>query len=43
MLWEHQIKPVVDRVFRFIEAKETLKYLYSGSHFGKVVVTVSES
>ncbi|KAF2274031.1 NAD(P)-binding protein, partial [Westerdykella ornata] len=37
---QHQIRPVVDRVFRFEEAKDALKYLFSGSHFGKVVVKV---
>lgn len=34
------IKPVVDRVFAFDEADEALRYLYSGGHFGKVVVKV---
>lgn len=36
----HGIRPVVDRVFKFEEAKEALQYLYSGSHFGKVVINV---
>lgn len=35
-----KIRPVVDRVFKFEEGGEALKYLYSGSHFGKVVVRV---
>jgi len=34
------IRPVVDKVFSFNEAKEALQYLYSGSHFGKVVIRV---
>ncbi|KAI6790762.1 NAD(P)-binding protein [Hortaea werneckii] len=38
---EHQIRPVIDRTVGFEEAKEGLKYLFSGSHFGKVVVKVS--
>ena len=38
---KHQIRPVVDKVFKFEEAKDGLKYLYSGGHFGKVVVRVS--
>ena len=38
---EHGIKPVVDRVFGFEEAKEALLYLWSGSHFGKIIVRVS--
>jgi NADPH:quinone reductase-like Zn-dependent oxidoreductase len=39
---KHEIRPVVDRVFKFEEAKDALKYLYSGSHFGKVVVKVAQ-
>ncbi|KAF7889121.1 hypothetical protein EAF00_009421 [Botryotinia globosa] len=39
---EKKIRPVVDKVFAFEEAKEGLKYLYNGGHFGKVVVKVSE-
>lgn len=35
---KHQIHPVVNRVFSFEEAKEAFKFLYSGSHFGKVVI-----
>lgn len=37
---EKGIRPVVDRVFPFEEAKEALEYLFSGRHFGKVVITV---
>jgi len=36
----HQIKPVVDKVFPFEQALDALKYLESGSHFGKVVIQV---
>ena len=36
----HRMKPVVDRVFAFDDAVAALKYLQSGSHFGKVVVSV---
>lgn len=36
----HQIRPVVDKVFAFEEGGEAIKYLRSGSHFGKVVVKV---
>lgn len=35
-----QIWPVVDRVVEFEKADEALKYLFSGGHFGKVVVKV---
>lgn len=37
---QHKIKPVVDRVFPFHEAKEAFQYLFSGGHFGKVVIRV---
>lgn len=39
---ENKIRPVVDREFSFSEAKEALEYLYSGGHFGKVVIKVKE-
>ena len=35
-----QLHPVIDRVFEFQDAIAALKYLESGSHFGKVVVRV---
>lgn len=37
-----KIKPVIDKIFAFEEAREALEYMESGSHFGKVVVRVSE-
>ena len=36
----HRIKPVVDRVFPFDQARAAYEYLDSGSHFGKVVIAV---
>jgi NADPH:quinone reductase-like Zn-dependent oxidoreductase len=36
----HQLRPVVDRVFAFAEAKEALRHLESGAHFGKIVIRV---
>ncbi|MEO1524228.1 MAG: NAD(P)-dependent alcohol dehydrogenase [Planctomycetota bacterium] len=39
-LAEHQIKPIVDRVFPFGELTAAYDYLESGSHFGKVVVEI---
>lgn len=36
-----QIRPVIDRTFKFEQADEALRYLFSGSHFGKVVVQVA--
>jgi NADPH:quinone reductase-like Zn-dependent oxidoreductase len=37
---KNRIRPVVDKVFEFEQAKEALEYLFSGGHFGKVVVRV---
>lgn len=34
------MKPVVDRVFPFEEAKDALRFQESGQHFGKVVIKV---
>jgi NADPH:quinone reductase-like Zn-dependent oxidoreductase len=36
----HQMRPVVDRVFPFDEAREAVRYLESGKHFGKIVIKV---
>jgi NADPH:quinone reductase-like Zn-dependent oxidoreductase len=36
----HQLHPVVDRVFPFEQAKEAMRYMESGAHFGKVVIRV---
>jgi NADPH:quinone reductase-like Zn-dependent oxidoreductase len=35
------LRPVVDRVFRFEEAPEAMRYMESGAHFGKVCIQVS--
>lgn len=37
---KHEIHPVIDREFSFDEAGDALRYLFSGGHFGKVVVQV---
>jgi NADPH:quinone reductase-like Zn-dependent oxidoreductase len=37
---QHQIKPVIDRVFEFSDVKESLRYLESGARFGKIVVKI---
>jgi NADPH:quinone reductase-like Zn-dependent oxidoreductase len=34
----HQMKPVVDRVFPFRQAREALQHMESASHFGKIVI-----
>lgn len=39
-LEQHSIKPVIDKVFHFDEAREAFRHLKSGAHFGKVVVAV---
>lgn len=36
------VHPVIDRVFSFQQALEALKYLESGSHFGKVAIKVAD-
>ena len=39
-LSQHQLKPVIDRVFPFAEAPAAYRHQESGVHFGKVVITV---
>jgi NADPH:quinone reductase-like Zn-dependent oxidoreductase len=34
----NKLKPVIDKTFAFEEVREALKYMESGSHFGKIVV-----
>lgn len=34
----NRLRPVVDKTFAFEEAREALKYMESGSHFGKIVI-----
>ena len=41
LLCQHNyLKPVIDKTFAFEEVKDALKYMESGSHFGKIVVKV---
>lgn len=35
------IKPVIDKTFEFSEVKDALKYMESGSHFGKIVMKIA--
>ena len=35
-----KLRPVIDRTFEFDEAREALRYMESGSHFGKIVVRI---
>jgi NADPH:quinone reductase-like Zn-dependent oxidoreductase len=39
-LARHRLKPVIDKVFTFAEAAAAYDYMESGSHFGKIVITV---
>ncbi len=34
------LKPVIDKTFAFDEVQDALKYMESGSHFGKIVVKI---
>ncbi|MFN6517705.1 MAG: zinc-dependent alcohol dehydrogenase family protein [Nostoc sp. CreGUA01] len=38
---QHQIKPIIDRVFPFAEAREAYHYLKSAAHFGKIVININ--
>jgi NADPH:quinone reductase-like Zn-dependent oxidoreductase len=38
----HQLRPVIDLVFEFAQAREALRYMESASHFGKIVIRVGE-
>jgi len=35
----NQLRPVIDKTFGFAEVGEALRYMESGSHFGKIVIT----
>jgi NADPH:quinone reductase-like Zn-dependent oxidoreductase len=36
-----ELRPVIDRVFAFEEARAAYDYLASGAHFGKAVIRLS--
>ena len=36
----HQLRPVIDRIFPFDEARQALRYMESGAHFGKIVIRI---
>lgn len=40
LICQHNLKPVIDRVFEFTEATRALKYMESAAHFGKIVVKI---
>jgi len=35
-----KLEPVIDKVFDFAEARDAMKYMESGAHFGKVVIRI---
>ena len=35
---QHQLKPVIDKVFSFEELKEAMEYFRQGKHFGKICI-----
>jgi len=35
-----KLKPVIDKVFPIEETRQAIEYLKSGSHFGKIVITI---
>ena len=37
---QHQLQPVIDRVFPFESAQQAFRHLESGAHFGKVVIRI---
>ncbi len=36
----HALRPVIDRTFTFDQARDAYKYMESGSHFGKIVISI---
>ncbi len=36
----HQLRPVIDRVFPFEQSVDSLRYLQSAQHFGKIVIAL---
>jgi NADPH:quinone reductase-like Zn-dependent oxidoreductase len=37
---QHELRPVVDRVFPFAETPEAFRYVAAGKHFGKVCIEI---
>ena len=36
----HQLKPVIDRVFPFAEARQAFRHMESAAHFGKICIAL---
>lgn len=41
-LSRYEIHPVIDQTFAFADAPDAFRYMESGQHFGKIVITMSE-
>ncbi len=39
---EHQLRPIIDRVFSFEEAPAAYDYMASGAHLGKIVINLGQ-
>jgi NADPH:quinone reductase-like Zn-dependent oxidoreductase len=39
-LTANALRPVIDKVFDFEQVPDALRYMESGSHFGKIVVRI---
>jgi NADPH:quinone reductase-like Zn-dependent oxidoreductase len=37
---QNQIQPVIDKIFNFSEFKESIQYLKTGKHFGKICIRI---
>ncbi len=40
VITRHRLKPIIDRVFPFEAAREALRHMEAGAHFGKIVIKV---
>jgi NADPH:quinone reductase-like Zn-dependent oxidoreductase len=40
VLTRHALKPVIDQTFPFEQAREALRHMEAGAHFGKIVITL---
>lgn len=38
----NELRPIVDRVFPFAQAHDALRHMESGSHFGKIVISLAD-
>ncbi|MEH2248482.1 zinc-binding dehydrogenase [Nostoc sp.] len=37
---QHQLHPIINKVFPFTKAQKAARYLKSAAHFGKVVIEI---